>query len=916
MAQVKYEEGGTISNAASEYTLQKLLDTMQGMGGPAAGAATAGLASNAKDQLKNSKNQSKADKAGTKAKKEDTKATEAGTKATKSYTKAVAAAALAAAGSLVGSIAGMMTGVGSELMQGQTQLSGFTKHIAGNLPAFKALGEGAQALLAGFEGHMETFRDMANIGATTGNNLMQFTLSAAKAGISVDMLTGIVKENAAGFALASGSVAGGVKTYTTFLDQLRKKHGNAYDKMGLRTEEQAEIAAEYFAMEARRSRGKLVIDDKLIKQANSYVTELDRLTKLTGMSRKEAAKALAEKQKDPIMDALYRTMATGSRNFAEGQSVMLEKAPALQAMFDQIVTSGVALTDGARETAALNPLFKKYADFVHVHTKGGREMTESQKNEALKLRDAAALSAKTKLKSDGAFYATTLHQGKTFGQGMVELAGLNDMLAESTKKVNDELTNQKTGGAKALTMQTELMKLAMQMQKVMADKVMPQVEKAFNGVTDYLRNNGKKHIDDAVKFVEDQLKKIGNLIDGGLPDAKKLLKEGYQKVKDSFTDIATNIGTGWDNLGQTNKYKEANKRLLEIAAEQAAIETAIGNGTLTEAQLATAQKRLAELKGEAMEVNAVLTAEKKDVSNLDKLAAFFDGINWGAVTIGLAAAGAAFLVIKGALFLGTLALAGLGALSGFLLMGTAVIVGIAAAIWLVSDSIGGIATGLKAMSEVKVDDNMKSMPGFLGDLAGPLTKLSLGGIVAQLGGGGLKKLADGVKEFQDIQVDNLAKTGPALEALYKGVSAFTGDSLLDKAGKSIASFFGMGGGTGGMKDVAEGLENFKDVDAAGLEKIGKGLEGITGFVEAMKNADLDKTSDKIEKLINNLKEYQKQTANMSGDMSANLSTTMKGVMSDSGASVDKLNSSMQTLIELVQAGNKIETKQLKALEER
>ena len=51
-------------------------------------------------------------------------------------------------------------------------------------------------------------------------------------------------------------------------------------------------------------------------------------------------------------------------------------------------------------------------------------------------------------------------------------------------------------------------------------------------------------------------------------------------------------------------------------------------------------------------------------------------------------------------------------------------------------------------------------------------------------------------------------------------------------------------------------------------------------------------------------------------MSANLSASMKGVVKDSGASTDQLNSSMQTLIELVQAGNKIETKQLKALEER
>ncbi len=412
------------------------------------------------------------------------------------------------------------------------------------------------------------------------------------------------------------------------------------------------------------------------------------------------------------------------------------------------------------------------------------------------------------------------------------------------------------------------------------------------------------------------IKKASGLIGKGMPDAKKIIKKGWEKAKESISNIGKTIGTGWDNLGQNKKYQDANKRMLEINAQQKKIHDRIAKGGLTPEQLAAAHAELKALAEKAEKVGAVLNKEKQDVSTLDKLSAFFDGIDWGAVGINLAAVGAAFLVIKGAIALGSLAIAGLAALSGFLLIGTAVILGIAGAIWLVSDSIGGIADGLKRISEVKIGDNMKKMPGFLGDLAGPLTALAAGGIVAQLGGGGLKKLADGVKEFQDIQIDNLMKTGPALESLYKGVSAFTGDSLLDKAGKFLGGLFGGSGSTSGMEEIAEGLQDFKDVDAAGLEKIGKGLEGITGFVEAMKNADIDNTSDKIEKLIKNLKDYQKQTANMPGDLSANLSTTMKAVMSDSGASVDKLNSSMQTLIELVQAGNKIETKQLQVLEER
>lgn len=918
MARVIYDEGGTSSNAASEETLEKLVKAMTAMGGSAAGAATASLAGKAqKAEEKATKNQTKATKAGTKATDDDTKATKDHSKATKTWTKAILQAGAAAAGSLVGSIAGALTGVGSELMAGGTQMSGYTKHLAENVPILKDFAGGIQALIGGFEHHMNTFRDMANIGATTGNNLMQFTHQAIKAGMSVETLTGIVKENASGFAQATGTVAGGVEAYTTFHANLRKTHGDTYDRMGMRIEEQAEISAEFFALEMKRTRGKVRLDGTLTKSANNYVTELDRLTKLTGMSRKEAAAAIAQQQTDKIMIGWHRAADDSSSLFVSSLTKQFDLLnPVMNNLFKELTASGTLVSDEARAAAATVPEFVEFSKYVHEMTKNGRAMSKEEQDHALKMLDQATRTADDDMKANGTFSTIMALTGNEMFGVRHSLSLFNAKIGESTKTIDNAQTGQKKGDT-SLTAQSVLMDTALEMQGVMANKVMPEVQKAFNGVTDYLKNNAKGKIQEAADDLEKKIRDFATVLGDGIPDAKEIIQKGWDKATETISNIGNTIATGWDNLGQTKKYQEANQRLLDINAEQAAIEKKIASGTLTKEELAEAQARLAVLKKEAMEVNAVLTAEKKDVSTLDKLAAFFDGIDWKDITIALAGAGAAFLVIKGALMLGTLAIAGIAALGGFMLIGAAVIAGIAAAVWLVSDSIGGVASGLKAMSEVKIDDNMKKMPGFLGDLAGPLTKLAGGGIVAQLGGGGLKKLADGVKEFQDIRVDNLAKTGPALTALYEGISKFTGDSLLDKAGKAIGNFFfGSSGSTSGMKKIAEGLQEFKSVDASGLEKIGDGLEGITGFVEAMKNADIDKTSEKIEKLIKNLKEYQKQTANMPGDLSANLSATMKGVMSDSGASIDKLNSSMQTLIELVQAGNKIETKQLQALEER
>ena len=908
MARVKYEEGGTSSNAASEETLEKLVKAMTAMGGPAAGAATAGLAGKTKKaEEKAIKNQTKSTKASTKATDDDTKATKDHSKATKTWTKAILQAGAAAAGSLVGSIAGAVTGVASELMAGGTQMSGYTKHLAENVPIFKGLANGAQALIGGFENHMNTFRDMASIGATTGNDLMQFTHQAAKAGISVEMLTGIVKENAAGFAQATGSVAGGVQAYTTFHANLRKSHGDTYDRMGMRLDEQAEISAEFFALEMKRTRGKVRLDGTLTKSANSYMMELDKLTKLTGMSRKDAANALAKQQEDKIMKGWMRAADSGSAAYVGRLNTMFDQAdPVMASIFKELVASGTLVTDEAKEAAAAVPEFTKFAEYVHSVTKNGQAMTKEQKATADKMLQKATEAADADIARTGAFGTTLAAMGVNVYAVRDALASFNSKIGEVTKTIENEQTGQ-AGGDTSLTAQSVLMETALEMQVVVAKKVMPEVQKVFNSVTDYLKTNGKDKIKEAADKLENMIKKASGLIGEGMPDAKEIIKKGWEKAKESISNIGNTIATGWDNLGQNKKYQDANKRMLEINEQQKKIHARIAKGGLTPEQLAAAHAELKALAEEAEKVGAVLNKEKQDVGFFDKVSAFFKDIDWWKVAGAVGVIGLGF---------GAIAVAGLGLLTKFLLIGSVVILAVGKAIEMVGSGIKNVAEGVKLLSEVDMDEDMEEMPGFLSSLAGPLAKLAGGGIVGQLGGGGLKKLALGIKEFQDIQVDNLAKAGPALTSLHKGVSAFTGDTFMEKAGKFFGGLFGGSGSTSGMKQIAEGLQDFKDVDAAGLEKIGKGLEGITGFVEAMKNADIDKTSDKIEKLIKNLKEYQKQTANMPGDLSANLSTTMKAVMSDSGASVDKLNSSMQTLIELVQAGNKIETKQLQALEER
>ncbi len=222
----------------------------------------------------------------------------------------------------------------------------------------------------------------------------------------------------------------------------------------------------------------------------------------------------------------------------------------------------------------------------------------------------ATEAADNDIKRTGAFGTTLAQMGVNVYAVRDALASFNSKIGEATKTIADEQTGQ-AGGDTSLTAQTVLMETALAMQVAVADKIMPEVQKAFNSVTDYLKTNGKDKIKEAVDKLEKMIKKASGLIGKGIPDAKKIIQKGWDKATETISNIANTIETGYDNLGQSNLYKEANKRLLEINKEQKEINAKITTGTLTEEQLEKAKERLAVLKKEAMEVNAVLTAEKK-----------------------------------------------------------------------------------------------------------------------------------------------------------------------------------------------------------------------------------------------------------------------------------------------------------------
>ena len=206
----------------------------------------------------------------------------------------------------------------------------------------------------------------------------------------------------------------------------------------------------------------------------------------------------------------------------------------------------------------------------------------------------------------------------------------------------------------------------------------------------------------------------------------------------------------------------------------------------------------------------------------------------------------------------------------------------------ITTSVDNVAVGLKKFEDL---DSKK-----LGDVGGalkPLTDnimgLAKGGVVASfMSEGVLEKIAAGVKSFEGIDSKSMKDMGPALTSLQTGIAAFTGDGIMDSFSKFIGGLFG---NDGGMKDMADDLEAFADIDSAGIKAIGDGLQGIAAYIETMDGANLKQVTKNLKELIKQIGQYNEEYKNMDAETKASFTK----VLNVNNESQDKSSSLLNQL---------------------
>ena len=174
----------------------------------------------------------------------------------------------------------------------------------------------AKVLSQQAEAEFSAFTQLSQFGASSVNGMEGVFQSAQKLGVSVTRLSEVfsnLAERSQDLALMGGTVNRGREQFEAMIDAVKPYRESLYNA-GLKPSQQAEAGLEFLSLQTLYFRTQGVNEKQLAQQFREYIVEEDKLTKLTGVSRKQRELI----QRESLAEQRYAAMLQRLR--AEGKS--------------------------------------------------------------------------------------------------------------------------------------------------------------------------------------------------------------------------------------------------------------------------------------------------------------------------------------------------------------------------------------------------------------------------------------------------------------------------------------------------------------------------------------------------------------------------------------------------------------------
>jgi len=256
----------------------------------------------------------------------------------------------------LGGTAKTAIGLGGALLTGQQQLSAYSGALAENTDAFGKLGGALGKVVNGLtqfaEASLAEYQALTGIGATFGKEIKDIKVAAAELGMTVEDMTGFLRENAKGLRAFGGTTDEAMARFkalsNTVLDSAEL--GMELRRLGYTTKDINEglaLFGEITRANANEERQTLA---QQAVSAKALMVELDGLSKLTGKQRQELADEMRARRRQGDINAFLM-----GKN-ADEQAAFTAQLTELQAKLGQdaadafvdIALRGAPTTEGAR----------------------------------------------------------------------------------------------------------------------------------------------------------------------------------------------------------------------------------------------------------------------------------------------------------------------------------------------------------------------------------------------------------------------------------------------------------------------------------------------------------------------------------------------------------------------------------------
>lgn len=177
--------------------------------------------------------------------------------------------------------------------------SKFFKYLGGGILA-GAVGAVTTSfgMLAGYlQNSLEAFQDLSNVGGNFGNDLLELRRAALLGNLSLNEFSTLVKENSKLFATIGTNVSDGSRTFAKLSLDVRNFDSKRLRSLGYTVSDVNDMLTDYLDVASKSSdiQGDLAGNqEKVVKSAVKFGTELNEMASISGLSRKQISKEIKE----------------------------------------------------------------------------------------------------------------------------------------------------------------------------------------------------------------------------------------------------------------------------------------------------------------------------------------------------------------------------------------------------------------------------------------------------------------------------------------------------------------------------------------------------------------------------------------------------------------------------------------------